>query len=84
MIVIRLTGGRGTVTGQLVHINPNYVAVLVGGVGTVRAATDHRHDETRLINIAAPVNPGVVFVVLKTVGWCKQLFAVPSPCPNVL
>jgi hypothetical protein len=32
MIVIRLTGGRGTVTGQLVHINPNYVAVLVGGV----------------------------------------------------
>ncbi len=31
MTVIQLTGGRGTVTGEVIHINPNYVVVLAGG-----------------------------------------------------
>jgi len=26
--VIRLTGGRGTVVGEIIHINPNYLVVL--------------------------------------------------------
>ena len=31
MITITLTGGRGTVTGELVHMNPNYWVVLDNG-----------------------------------------------------
>jgi ribosomal protein L16/L10AE len=32
MTAIRLSGGRGSVVGQLVHINPNYVVIMVDGV----------------------------------------------------
>lgn len=38
--VIRLTGGRGIVRGEIIHMNPNYV-VIIDQSGTERYVPQH-------------------------------------------